>query len=117
MQFTLEPAGDETTVVRPHGRLNMVTAASLKEVVTTAIETGTPQIVVDLIDVDFMDSSGLGALVSGLKSARQAGGDLRIAGASEQVRMVLTLTNLDRVLAMHGTVEEALAAPPTEAAR
>jgi anti-sigma B factor antagonist len=45
-----------------------------------------------------MDSSGLGALISGLKTARQAGGDLRIAGAGPQVEAVLDLTNLKRVL-------------------
>jgi anti-sigma B factor antagonist len=113
MQFTLEPAGEDTTVIRPHGRLNMVTAPSLKEIVTTAIETGTPRIIIDLADVDFMDSSGLGALVSVLKSARQAGGDLRISSPSDQVRMVLTLTNLDRVLALYDTVEEALRSSTT----
>jgi anti-anti-sigma regulatory factor len=45
--------------------------------------------------------------VGGLKSARQAGGDLRIAAAPEQVRTVLALTNLDRVLTPHQTVEDA----------
>jgi anti-sigma B factor antagonist len=45
-----------------------------------------------------MDSSGLGALVGCLKSARQAGGDLRIAAPSAQVLMVLKLSNIDRIL-------------------
>jgi anti-sigma B factor antagonist len=110
MQFTIEPSSNGATIVRPHGRLNMVTAASLKEVVTNAIAEGSSQLVVDLTDVEFMDSSGLGALVSGLKSARHAGGDLRIASATDQVRMVLKLTNLDRVLTMHDSVAEALSA-------
>ncbi|MGV8969446.1 MAG: STAS domain-containing protein [Microbacteriaceae bacterium] len=107
MQFTLEPAGDGATIVRPNGRLNMVTAGKMKEIVTEAIEAGTTRFIIDLSEVDFMDSSGLGALVSSLKSARQAGGDLRIASATDQVKMVLTLTNLDRVLLMHDTVADA----------
>jgi anti-sigma B factor antagonist len=110
MQFTIDPSGNGATIVRPHGRLNMVTAASLKEVVVSQIAAGATQFVVDLADVEFMDSSGLGALVSGLKSARQAGGDLRIASATAQVHMVLKLTNLDRVLTLHDSVDEALTA-------
>jgi anti-sigma B factor antagonist len=54
-----------------------------------------------------MDSSGLGALIAGLKSARQAGGDLRLARPNEQVRTVLSLTNLDRVLRARDTVDGA----------
>jgi len=65
------------------------------------------RIVVDLSAVDFIDSSGLGALIGGLKAARQEGGDLRIACAGDQVKAVLKLTNLDRILAPYGTVEEA----------
>ena len=61
----------------------------------------------DLSSTEFMDSSGLGALVAGLKTARQAGGDLRIASPSAQVQTVLSLTNLDRVLRAHETVEQA----------
>jgi anti-sigma B factor antagonist len=63
---------------------------------------------VNLAETTFVDSSGLGALVSGLKSARQAGGDLRLVAPSEQVSMVLRLTNLDRVLQPRASVEEAL---------
>ena len=48
-----------------------------------------------------------GALISGLRLTRQAGGDLRIAAPSEQVRMVLGLTNLDRVLRPHESLDEA----------
>ena len=59
------------------------------------------RVVVDLSAVEFIDSSGLGALISGLKVARQAGGDLRIAAPTRQVITVLELTNLNRVLRAH----------------
>jgi anti-sigma B factor antagonist len=55
-----------------------------------------------------IDSSGLGALIGGLKQGRQAGGDLRIAGAPERVRMVLSLTNLDRVLRPYDDLASAI---------
>ena len=55
-----------------------------------------------------MDSSGLGAVIGGLKQASQAGGDLRIAALNPQVMTILKLTNLDRVLRPYGSVAEAL---------
>jgi anti-sigma B factor antagonist len=54
-----------------------------------------------------MDSSGLGALIGCLKAARQAGGDLRIAAVQPQVKMVLELTSMDRVLTSYASADEA----------
>jgi anti-sigma B factor antagonist len=100
--------GPDVAVVRPRGRLTMVHAADLRAVITEALADGRSRIVVDLGDCEFLDSSGLGAVIGGLKAARQAGGDLRIAALQPQVMTVLKLTNLDRVLRPHGTVAEAL---------
>ncbi|WP_130485827.1 STAS domain-containing protein [Microcella putealis] len=94
-------------VLRPAGRLNMVAAPAVREAVNSIVDSGRSRIAVDLSGVDFIDSSGLGALISGLKSTRQAGGDLRIAGANDQVKLVLSLTNLERVLTPYDTVENA----------
>jgi anti-sigma B factor antagonist len=94
-------------ILRLEGRLNMVTAPAMREAVRSIIESGRTRVAVDLAGVDFLDSSGLGALLSGRKTARNAGGDLRIAAATEQVRLVLNLTNLERVLTPFGSVDEA----------
>lgn len=107
MEITTQALDELVAVIRGEGRLNMVSAPLLREAVTEAIASGRPRIVVDLSGVEFMDSSGLGALVGCLKSARQAGGDLRIAAPSEQVVMVLQLSNLDRILTSYGSPEEA----------
>ena len=96
-----------TAVLRPTGRLNMVAAPAHKNLVEESVADGRPRIVVDLSDVTFIDSSGLGALIAGLKATRTAGGDLRIAAVPEQVMMVLRLTNLDRVLRAHPSVADA----------
>ena len=68
-----------TAVLQPTGRLNMVAAPALKSQIEESVGAGRDRIVVDFSDVIFIDSSGLGALISGLKATRQAGGDLRIA--------------------------------------
>lgn len=94
-------------VIRPQGRLNMVSAKELRLTVSELVAGGTHRVVVDLGDTTFIDSSGLGALVAGLKSARQAGGDLRIARPTQQVVTVLGLTNMDKVLRPRDSVEGA----------
>lgn len=95
------------TVVRAPDRLDMVAAPRLKQLVDRTVREGDGRVVVDLGGTSFVDSSGLGALIGGLKTARQAGGDLRIAAAGEQVTTVLRLTNLDRILKPHPGVEDA----------
>ena len=58
-------------------------------------------------ETSFLDSSGLGALIGGLKAARQAGGDLRVARPTPAVVSVFELTNLDRVLRARDSVDTA----------
>lgn len=99
---------DGGVVLAPTGRLTVVTAPNLRSAVADRIAAGDRIIVVDLSATDFVDSSGLGALVSCLKSARQAGGDLRIVAPTEQVAMVLKMTNLDRILQPRASVADAL---------
>ena len=95
-------------VLAPEGKFNLVAAPPLKARIDDLVAAGRIRLVIDLHAVDFIDSSGLGALIGGLKTARQQGGDLRIAAAGDQVRAVLKLTNLDRILIPHATIEEAL---------
>jgi anti-sigma B factor antagonist len=104
----VEPGADGVAVIRPRGRLNMVSAPHLREVIGDTVRQGRSRIVIDLAGTEFMDSSGLGALIAGLKATRQGSGNLRIAGAAAQVLTVLQLTNLDRVLRPYETVDEAL---------
>lgn len=108
MKIKKQTHGTNAVVLAPVGRLNMQSAASLRSSIASVVDEGCPRVVVDLTRTDFIDSSGLGALVAGLKKTRQAAGDLRIAGANEQALMVLGLTNLDRVMRPHETVEDAL---------
>jgi anti-anti-sigma factor len=95
-------------VAHLNGRLDLLSAPDVRARLTEVVATGQDRLVVDLVDVPFIDSSGLGALISVLKAARQAGGDLRIASPDDQPLTVLKLTTLDRVLKPYTTVEEAL---------
>lgn len=100
-------SGSDVTVIQPKGRLNMVGASALRKQLQEIVDGGSSRIVVDLSTTEFIDSSGLGALISGLKMARQAGGDLRIAATPSQVTTVLNLTNLNRVLPTYASADTA----------
>lgn len=94
-------------VITLAGRLTASGAPLLRNAVSDLVTAGEARIVIDMTQLQFVDSSGLGALVGGLKSARVAGGDLRIASVPDAVRTVLHLTNLDRVLRDYPTPESA----------
>ena len=97
----------DAAVIRVDTRLTMVNAPDLRAAVAEALDAGRTTVIVDLGRCEFMDSSGLGAIIGGLKVARQAGGDLRIAAVQPQVKMVLQLTSMDKVLTSYGSAEEA----------
>lgn len=101
MELKTEQLAPTTVRIACQGRFTMVSAPQFRRHLDEVLDDGSTRVVVDLAETSFIDSSGLGALIAGLKRARQAGGDLRIARAPEQVRMVLGLTNLDRVLRPH----------------
>lgn len=107
IEFDVDTHSRDVAVVSPRGRLNMVSAKRLREIIADLVSDGSTRIVVDMGETTFLDSSGLGALIAGLKSARQAGGDLRIARPTAPVTTVLELTNLDRVLRPRESVEAA----------
>ncbi|MEJ7762221.1 MAG: STAS domain-containing protein [Thermomicrobiales bacterium] len=108
MDILIEPRTDGTTVVSLDGRLDFVTAGAVRQRIVETIKDGHKRLVVDLGSVPFIDSSGLGALIGGLKAARSAGGDLRIARAPEQTKVVLALTTLDRVFTTYPTIADAM---------
>ncbi len=106
MEITVKP-GDGHAVVTITGRLTAPGVARFRGAVDDAIAASGARVVVDLSRTDFIDSSGIGALIGGLKAARLADGDLRIAAVPEGVARVLRLTNLDRVLRAYPNAEAA----------
>ncbi len=108
LRIATEPRPGGALVVRFTGRLDFTSAPEAKQQFTSAIAGGHRRLIVDLGKVAFVDSAGLGSLIGGMRSARQAGGDLRVANPTDQVTMLLSLTSLDQVLRIHPTIQEAL---------
>ncbi|MBD8608708.1 STAS domain-containing protein [Aeromicrobium sp. CFBP 8757] len=95
-------------VVELSGDIDVETARTLRAHIVDRFDESPVRLVIDLSDVAFMDSSGLGALVSGWQLTRDAG-RFRIAGANPIVRRVLSITGLEDVFALYPTVEDATA--------
>lgn len=98
------------TVVSAAGELDAHTAPALAAEVGPLSSRPGGALVVDLTEVSFVDSTGLGVLVTALKHAREAGGTLDLVVAAPRVLKVLALTGLDVVIPMHSTLDEALGA-------
>jgi anti-sigma B factor antagonist len=96
-------------VVDVEGEVDVFTAPKLREQIIGLLTAGRDRIVVNLEKVDFMDSTGLGVLVGGLKRVKEKEGSLALAGAHGTVLRVLTVTGLNSVFPLHETVEKATA--------
>jgi anti-sigma B factor antagonist len=99
---------DSTTVhITVTGRLGLENTQELKQVLQAAAEQGASSIMMSMDQLEFMDSSGLSALVSGLKTARKAGGELYLIAPSAAVNELLELTLLNQVIPIVPTLEAA----------
>ena len=92
------------TVLSVGGDLDVVGAPDLRQAVVTAVADGSRLLVLDLSELDFVDSFGIGAVVGALKRLRQRGGDLALVCPSPRVRRVFEICDLDRILALHDSI-------------
>jgi anti-sigma B factor antagonist len=100
-----------TTIVRPTSdRLDIEVAAEFRSILLALIDQGQRYLVVDLKDVTFIDSSGLGALVSALKTLKRGSGagDVRLARVQPPVVSLLEIIRLNRVFTSYASVEQAI---------
>jgi anti-sigma B factor antagonist len=106
VEIDIQDKGDYKVLV-PVGDLDVYTVGSLRDALGKMIEDKTPHVVVDLDGVPFMDSSGLGALMGGVRRLREAGGDLAITCTREQHLKLFTITGFGEGVSIAPTVEEA----------
>ena len=105
---TREAAG--RTVVSVVGEIDVYTAPRLRELLIELVNTGFYQLVVNMEKVEFLDSTGLGVLVGGLKKVRAHDGSLQLVCNQDRLLKIFRITGLAKVFAIHDTAEAALAA-------
>jgi anti-sigma B factor antagonist len=109
MGFNQQQDASGVTVVHVDGQLIIGNRQELKELIQAAVERGERRILVDFSETGYIDSSGLGALVSVAKRVREAGGELRLSGLNEDLRALFELTKLDTLFAIADPPQQALA--------
>lgn len=90
----------DTTLIRVEGQLVAGNRQQLREAVTSDIDRGVRNFVIDFTDTGYVDSAGLGALVSLSKKVREADGSLRLTNLNEDLRTLFELTRLDTLFAL-----------------
>ena len=96
-------------VLAVFGEVDVYTAPNFRERLIELVSEGKHQIVVDLEGVDFLDSTGLGVLVGGLKRLRSHDGDLSLVCTQSRILKVFEITGLTKVFAIHDSVDAAVA--------
>ena len=110
MGFTSRKDPKGVLVVAVDGQLVVGNRQEFKESVLVSLEGGERKFLVDFSDTGYIDSSGLGVLVSLSKKIREQGGELRLAGLNDDLQTLFELTKLDTLFAITKTPAEALAA-------
>lgn len=96
------------TILETEQRLDSLVGPKLKEVVGDLAESEGLQLIVDMKQTQFIDSSGVGGLLSSLKLVMKANGDIKIARPTPQALTLLRLTRLHRVFQIYDNIEDAL---------
>lgn len=110
MAFKVRKDPRGVVVVEVDGQLIVSNRQDFKQKVLDALEAGDRKFLVDFTPTGYIDSSGLGVLVSLSKKIRDEGGDLRLAGLNEDLKTLFELTKLDTLFAITDSPAEALAA-------
>ena len=108
-EIRTEQLGDDAYVISLAGEVDLYTAPELKQQLLEVIDRGAKDVVVDLTDTTFIDSTTLGVLVGGVKRLRTNDGQLSLVCSDRNITKIFEITGLDRVFTIHETRDEATA--------
>jgi anti-sigma B factor antagonist len=109
MEIQVEEHG-KVRVLACKGRMDAQVSGLLKDRIQELLDTGTTRLIVDMEGLEFLDSSGLGALVSCLRRIKEKKGEIKLAGLRPEVRSIFDITRVSRLFHICETVSEAVAA-------
>jgi anti-sigma B factor antagonist len=98
-----------STIIEVGGEIDVYTAPKLRDKITELVGNGNYHLVIDMERVDFLDSTGLGVLVGGLKKVRAHDGSMQLICNQERLLKIFRITGLAKVFTIHASQSEALA--------
>jgi anti-sigma B factor antagonist len=107
LEINVEDAG-AYTICRPVGELDAYTVGEFREALAELANV--PRLLIDLSEVPFMDSAGLGALIGGIRRAREADGEVSVACSRPTLTRLLHTTGFDRIVPVTETLDQAVEA-------
>ena len=94
-------------ILSPQGEIDFATGPQLKDAITETMAGGDVNLIIDLLAVDFIESTGLGALIGGRRRAYSLKGSLSLVCTEQQMLKIFRITGLDKVFTIHDTVDAA----------
>ena len=105
-----EQLDDKSYLIALAGEVDLYTAPEFKQQLLEVIDQGGRDVIVDLTDTTFIDSTTLGVLVGGVKRLRPVGGSLALVCSDQNILKIFEITGLDRVFTIHPTRDAAVGA-------
>ena len=109
MEYQIQRDGD-VVILALHGVLDVASAPTFQTALQSILDEGDNRVAVDMADVSFMDSSGLGVLIAAYRRLSGGGGQIALANVVPAVHKVLQLTRTDRLFSLHDTLSAAVTA-------
>ena len=101
---------DSVVILEPKGKImGGPDATALKEAIRDYVNQNKKNVVIDLAEVDWMNSTGLGIMISCLKTVKEAGGELKLSNVTDKIKSLLTITKLVTVFDAYNSTDEAIA--------
>ncbi len=101
---------DGHTIVAVGGEIDVYTAPKLRDKITELVNAGNHSLIIDMEKVEFLDSTGLGVLVGGLKKIRAQDGTMSLVCSQDRLLKIFRITGLAKVFTIHSTEASALSA-------
>ena len=92
------------------GEVDVYTAPMLRQAIVEQVEKGTKDLLINLNRVEYLDSTGLGILIGGVKRLKEQGGSLRLVGPSARITRIFDITGLNKIFDVYADEQAALAA-------
>jgi anti-sigma B factor antagonist len=113
LEIRIDPTSDNCTVCHPTGEIDASTVCQFRQ--SLAELASSHRLIVDMSDVSFIDSAGLGALIGGIRRVRERGGDVAVVCKRPGLARLLGTVGFDRIVFIGETIDQAAAALQTDA--